>query len=230
MERVPGKAFARARPVATPRQVPRPFVLVPAMRTDLQEVQLEPGAWLHGAVPAEARIMTPDGPRAAGLLAPGDVILTLDDGAQPLAWVGRRAVTARQMAERPNLGPVVIPRNAFGGGCPRVALHLSPRAGMLLMLPGGPETGVLIEAREMLGLHGIHPAPARGVTYVQLLPERHAIMVADGLPVETFHPAVLAPTPENRRLRAEVFACFPELEHGPDLYGPDVRPRAERQR
>lgn len=230
MERVPGKAFARARPVATPRQVPRPFVLAPGMRTDLQEAPLQPGAWLQAAMPAEARIMTPAGPRAAGLLEPGDEVLTIDDGALPLAWVGRRAVTARQMAERPELGPVEIPRNAFGGGSPRVPLRLSPRAGIHLVLPGGPKVGVLIEAQEMVGLCGIRPAPARAVTYVQLLPERHAIVVVDGLPIESFHPAALTPVPENRRQRAEVLARFPELEHGLDLYGPEVRLRAGRKR
>ncbi len=188
------------------------------------------GAWLQTALSAEARVMTPRGPRAAGLLAPGDLVLTVDHGALPLQWVGRRALSTRQMVEQPALAPILVPRNAFSGGNPRLDLRLSPLAGILLNLPGGPPEGVLIEAREMVGLKGIQLAPARPVTYVQLLLERHAILAADGLAIESFHPNVLQPEPANSSQRAEILACFPGLEHDLDLFGPEARLRAERAR
>lgn len=230
MENVPGKAFGRARPVIAPRRRPRPYVLSHEERADIPQTPPLPGAWLQSAVAAETRIMTPAGPRAAGLLTIGDLVLTVDRGAMPLRWVGSRGLSARQLAERPELGAVLVPRNAFGGGAPCRDLRLSPLAGILHMMQGAPEGGVLIDARDMIGLKGIVAAPARPVTYIQLLLDDHAIIAADGLAVETFHPGALQPEPVNSRQRAEVIACFPDLEHGLELYGPEARPRAERRR
>ncbi|NDR58306.1 Hint domain-containing protein [Aliiruegeria sabulilitoris] len=230
MENISGKAFARARPVNAARTAPRPFVLTAEARIDIPDMPLLPGAWLQSAIAAEARVMTPQGPKPAGQLQTGDLILTVDKGALPLRWIGKRALSPTQMAEMPEIGPVTVPRNALAGGSPRMDIRLSPLAGLLLTLPGGPKSGVLIEAREMIGLLGIKPAPARAVTYVQLMTEEHALIAVDGLAVETLHANALRPLPGNSRQRAEVLAQFPDLEHGLDLYGPEIRPRAERRR
>lgn len=230
MENAPGKAFRWARPINAPRQSPRPLVLEQDSRIDILQSPLLPGAWLQSAVAAEARIMTPAGPRPAGCLRAGDLVLTIDRGAVPLRWVGRRALSVAAQAEMPEIGAIEVPAHALGGGNPRQAVRVSPLAGLLLTLKGGPEEGVLVEAREMRGLCGIERAAARPVTYVQFLTDTHALIAADGLAIETLHPATLHPTPQNSSQRAEILACFPELEHGLDLYGPEIRKRAERRK
>ncbi|PRY26497.1 Hint domain-containing protein [Aliiruegeria haliotis] len=230
MENLPRQAFGRARPVLSPRQTPRPFVLAPDLLEEQPPALVQDGAWLVSAVAAETRIMTPDGPRSAGLLAPGDQVLTLDHGALPLLWVGHRTATPAQIAERPDIGAIEIPAHAIAGGEPRLPLRVSPQAGILLDLAGGPDDGLLLRAEDLVGHAGIRRAPAAQVTYVQFLFRHHAIVAANGLLLESFHPAWLRPVRGDCRQRAEILSILPELDHGTDFYGPEVRQRAARQR
>ncbi|SFB75064.1 Hint domain-containing protein [Tropicimonas isoalkanivorans] len=229
MENAPRTAFSRARPVARTSFGQATLVLQPEQLLQPPDPFQSPGAWLIAAVAAETRIMTPTGPCPAGRLQPSDFVQTIDHGPVPVLWSGRRTVSARQVAACPQLGPILVPRAAFGGGTPRRPVRLSPRAGVLLSPDNAPD-GVLVPAGDLCGHAGIAPTPAEAVTYVQLLLERHAVIAADGLPVESFHPGWLDDGPWNSRLRAEVIAVLPDLEHGPDLYGPDVRPRVQRAR
>jgi hypothetical protein len=227
MQTYPKQAFDRARPIARGRPAPRPLVLGPESADMPPPPLAEPGGWLEAALAAETRVMTPSGPRAAGLLRVGDAVLTLDAGAQPVRWIGRHVLSAAQIAARPELGPIDVAAHALGGGAPRQAIRVSPRAGLCLDLPDAPEGGVLVEAGLCLGLPGLRRAPAAGVTYVQLLLDRHGLIAADGLTVETLHPARLRPSRADRGVWSAVLGVRPELEHGCDLYGPAVRPRAE---
>ncbi|MFD0979914.1 Hint domain-containing protein [Tropicimonas aquimaris] len=229
MENAPKRAFARAHPVPHAERIPKPLVLRPEHLSDGPARELRPGAWLVSAVAAEARIMTPTGPCPAGRLVPGECVLTLGAGACRVLWTGRRCVTGAQLADSPNFGAVVVPEGAFGGGAPRRPLRLSPHAGVLVFPEGGPAEGVLVPARDLCGHAGITMAPAATVTYVQLLLERHAVIVADGLPVESFHPGALDEGPWNCGLRAEILSVLPDLEHDLGLYGPEARGRATRR-
>ncbi|MFN3280199.1 MAG: Hint domain-containing protein [Tabrizicola sp.] len=65
-------------------------------------------------VAAGTLIDTPDGPRAAGSLAAGEVVTTLSNGSRPLLWVGRRRVSVIEMLAYPGLRPVVIAPGALG--------------------------------------------------------------------------------------------------------------------
>ncbi|WP_068115117.1 Hint domain-containing protein [Tropicimonas marinistellae] len=230
MENAPREAFVEAHPVESASAMAGPLLLRTDDLCDGPDPIPNPGPWLISAIAAEARIMTPAGPCPAGRLVPGDSVQTLDHGPCRLLWCGRRTITAAQVAARREVGAISVPAHAFSGGSPRRALRLSPRAGVLMLPDGAPRNGVLVPARDLLGHAGIAPAQAATVTYVQLLLERHAIFAADGLLVESFHPGWLGEGPTDSRLRAEVLEVLPELEHGLDLYGREVRLRAERAR
>jgi hypothetical protein len=71
-------------------------------------------------------IVTPDGPVAVEALCPADMVCTVDHGAQPLRWTGRRMLSAEELALQPDLRPIVLPRDALGERLPDRDLVLSP--------------------------------------------------------------------------------------------------------
>lgn len=222
-------AFAEAQVAVPPRPAARlkPLLLTPSLMRVAAPECPAPGAWLEAAICADTRLMTPRGPLPAGLLRVGDMLLTRDTGAQPIRWIGRHKLTPQHLSEHPTLRPVVVARGAFGGGTPRRDVRLSPRAGVIVTVPGGPADGAIAPASGLVGRDGVSRsfADKTCVTYVQILLPHHAVIVAGGLQLESFHPRHLTGRQSDSTLRAAVLAEMPELEHGLDLYGPDARPR-----
>jgi hypothetical protein len=164
-------------------------------------------------------IDTPDGPVAADRLRPGDRVLTLDRGAQRLVWVGRRAV--------PGTGRFAPVRFAPGTLGNAATLEVSPQHRMLVrgwraeLLFGEPE--VLVAAVHLVDGDRITRAPRDTVTYVHLMFDRHEIVMAAGVPSESFNPgaALLA---RDRALRDELAALFPGLPDPRQTGAPLHRP------
>lgn len=61
------------------------------------------------------------------------------------------------------------------------------------------------------------------VTYVHLLFDRHEIVVANGVPSESFHPESPALDTLSERSRDEFFRLFPALRSVSGAYGPPSR-------
>lgn len=161
-------------------------------------------------------IDTPAGPRRIETLRPGDPVLTLDHGAQPLRWIGRRDLTAADLARAPNLAPIRIAAGALGPGHPHSDLILSPQHRVLLRseiahrLWGMQE--VLVAAKHLCPLPGIRQVhPAREVSYFHLLFDRHEILGANGTPAESLYLGRQALRSLTPAARAEVDALFPRM-------------------
>jgi Ca2+-binding RTX toxin-like protein len=174
------------------------------------------------------RIMTERGAVAVEDLAPGDLVLTRDNGMQPLRWVGRRVLSAADLMARPELQPVRIAAGALGVAGPERSMMLSPQHRVLVegarseMYFGEPE--VLVPAKHLLGMADVSRAlPADGVTYVHILFDRHEIVQSDGLWTESFQPAERTLNALDEAAREEVLALFPELTSDADAY-PAARP------
>ncbi|WP_245890861.1 Hint domain-containing protein [Albidovulum aquaemixtae] len=161
-------------------------------------------------------IRVPGGEAPVESLRPGDLVETLDNGPQPVRWIGGRRVAGGGV-----FAPVRFAAGALGNDRP---LLVSPQHRMLVRgwlaeLHFG-EDEVLAAAIHLLGLAGVDRCPMTEVAYVHLLLDRHEIVFAEGAPSESFHPGSRM-LDEDRALRAEIGAIFP---------GFWMRPPSERLR
>ena len=165
-------------------------------------------------------IRTPEGDRPVESLSPGDMVLTLDDGPQPLRWIGSRTVPAQG-----NLAPVCIRAGTFGD---HGKLLVSPQHRVLLrdslaeLLFG--ETEVLVAAKDLVNDRSVRRVQGGDVEYVHLLFDRHQIIVSEGLATESFHPGPQSMADLPPEALEELIALFPDIcpETG-DGYGPAAR-------
>ena len=165
---------------------------------------------------AEAMILTADGPVAAGLLAPGAMVVTRDAGARPVRWIGHRRLAAADLAAAPHLRPIRIRRGALGRGVPSADLVVSPqhrilvRSGIARTMFGSDE--VLVAARQLLAVEGIAVADdLDGVVYVHFLLDGHQIVIANGAETESLYAGAEALRAVGAAACAEIRALFPEL-------------------
>jgi hypothetical protein len=179
---------------------------------------------------AGTRLATPRGPRRVEEIAVGDLVTTRDHGAQPVRWIGRRALSAAEIraAGAVRLAPVRIAAGALGPGRPRRDLRVSPQhrvlvAGWRAELHFG-EAEVLVAACHLVDGNRITVEPPdRGVTYLHLMFDRHEIVLAEGLPAESFRAGRAALGSVAPAALAELHALFPELA-GRDDGLPAARP------
>ena len=155
------------------------------------------------------RIAVPGGWTRVEDLAPGDLVLTADHGAQPLQWVGSGAVAADA-----DQAPIRIATGVLGN---IAELAVSPRH---LVLLEGPlcevlfgEAEVLAAARDLLSLPGVTQDPVGGrVGYHHLLLDRHHILSAEGAGAESLHPGPLALQNLPARARADLETLLSQTE------------------
>jgi len=175
------------------------------------------------------RIATPDGPRPVELLAPGDRVLTRDQGPQPVVWSGATQLTGAELYLHPHLRPVRIRAGTFGAaaGSPRPDADLMVSPGHRLLLRGAsglfgtPE--VLAAAADLEDGHLIRRDFAPGaVTYVHLMLARHEIITANGMECESFHPGLTDAKVLRWHARALERAA-PGLAGDPARFGPPAR-------
>ena len=83
-----------------------------------REVFVETSEERDGAV---QRVLAP-----AETLERGDLIVTRDHGLRPLAWIGRRRLSAADLHAAPNFRPVLIRAHSFGPGLPARDIRVSP--------------------------------------------------------------------------------------------------------
>lgn len=178
-------------------------------------------------------IDTPAGTRAVEALRPGDLVATRDNGPRPLRWVGSRTLTFGRAAHAQK--PILLRAGSLGHGLPLRDLVVSPQHRILL--GGGAVKRVtgrdeaLAVAKALSGLPGVRQMRGkRGVTYHSLLFDQHQIVMAEGAPVESFHPGRYALSLLTRDQRREVLRAVPALRADPDAgYGAYARPLLSRR-
>jgi hypothetical protein len=165
-----------------------------------------------------AQVLTDQGELAVEDLKPGDLVLTRDNGYQPIRWTGRRDLSHAELIVEPRFNPVHIARGALGAGLPVRDMMVSPQHRMLVTGPRAEllfgENEVLVAAKHLVGLPGIEQRVSRGVSYLHILFDQHEIVRADGAWSESFQPVDLTMEALQVGQRAEIEALFPELGQG----------------
>ncbi len=155
------------------------------------------GAHLHPAGPAacfapSTPLLTPTGWRPAGNLRAGDLVETVDAGAQPVLWSGRIALPALG-----HLRPVRLCAPSFGASrdlwvLPQHRIALSgPTVDYLF-----GEDEVLVEARHLVdGCTALQPDRPNVLGWQGVLLDGHHLLIADGCRLESLNAGRLARQP-----------------------------------
>ena len=168
---------------------------------------------------AGTRISTAAGAIPVDELAQGDLVLTRDNGFQPVRWVGKTTVPAMG-----DWAPIRIQAGTLGTSRD---LLVSPQHRMLLT---GATTRMLFDTNEVLSAahhlvndHSIRRQPGGMVTYVHLLLDQHEIIYAENCPTESFFPGDQALEALGPPALFSLFDCMPELRGHPLGFGPTAR-------
>ncbi|MDJ0640441.1 MAG: Hint domain-containing protein [Paracoccaceae bacterium] len=164
-------------------------------------------------------ILTPSGERRVETIRPGDLVVTLDNGPQPVRWIGQKTVPASGV-----LAPIRFLKGTVGN---HRDLLVSPQhrmlcGGYLSQLHFG-EPEVLAPAKSLVDDFSVTIDYGGMVTYVHMLFDKHEIVIANGAPSESFYPGNQGLDSLSDPARAEVFELFPELKTGLGAYGPASR-------
>ena len=132
---------------------------------------------------AGTRIATPRGDIAVEDLREGDSVLTVSGGRhneRPIRWIGERRIdlTAHKRAE--SLFPIRIHRGAFADSIPQRDLLVSPDHCLFV-------DGELIPAKLLVnGMTVVQDRTFRAVHYYHLELDDHDVLLAEGLPAESY--------------------------------------------
>ena len=167
------------------------------------------------------KIETASGPVAVEHLNTGDLIRTVDNGLQPLRWIGQRAVPAENA-----FAPILIRKGALGN---TEDLRVSPQHRILLsgwraeIHLGMSE--VLVPAKSLINGETILRETGGEVEYFHIMFDRHELVYAAGIESESFHPGETGWNALTDASREEILSLFPELrDEGFKAYGVTARP------
>jgi hypothetical protein len=173
-------------------------------------------------------LRTPDGERPVETLQAGDRVLTRDDGAQEVLWVGNRHFTGARLLVAPDLRPIRIRARALDGDLPDADLLVSPQHRVLIRGRSARALfntdEVLVAAADLINDRTITVARAlRSLTYYHLMLPRHQVVWANGVATESFHPAEMPLERIEAGQRERLYRIFPDLARDPARYGAPAR-------
>jgi hypothetical protein len=159
---------------------------------------------------AGTRILTTDGEIAVENLRTGDTIVTVRDNGpltQKIIWTGNRTIDIIRHPDPSLVRPIRIVAGAIAKGVPERDLRLSPEHAVYL-------NGNLFRAINLINGNTIfQELTTQHVTYHHIELESHDILLAEGLPCESFLDT------GNKTMFASVSGIF--------ALHPDFRPSAE---
>lgn len=157
-----------------------------------------------------------DGSRPVEDLRAGDMIVTRDDGLQPLRWIGSKRIDASLLQTFDRMRPVRISAGALGQGLPQRDLYVSQQHRVLISSKIAErmfgEAEVLIAAKHLTDIDGVEiDFSDKAVEYFHLLFDRHQIVCSEGAQTESLFTGPEALKAVDPAARSEILALFPEL-------------------
>jgi hypothetical protein len=168
------------------------------------------------------RILTDHGQIAVEDLHVGDLVRTVLGGTlRPIVWIGRREVHCARHPRPRKVWPVRVAVGSFGPGRPHRELFLSPDHAVYI-------ADVLIPIRCLINGSTIVQMPMDVVVYYHVELPRHDVLLAEGLPSESFldirdgsnyanHPGPARLYPDFSARMWEAFGCARLIVTGPEL-------------
>ena len=128
-------------------------------------------------------ILTANGEVPVERLTPGDLLVTIDHGSQtlqPIKWIGERRLDLAAHPRPEFVAPVRIRKDAFSEGMPTRDLLLSPEHCVFV-------DGKLIPIRLLVNnMTIVQECAACRVHYYHVEMPRHSLLLAEGLPAESY--------------------------------------------
>ena len=128
---------------------------------------------------AGTRITTATGKCPVESLRPGDLVVTATGATAEVVWLGHRRVDCRRHPKPHDVWPVQVSAGAFGAGVPGRDLRLSPDHAVYV-------DGVLIPIRYLINGCTVVQEPVVEVTYYHVELPNHGVLLAEGLPCESY--------------------------------------------
>ena len=168
------------------------------------------------------RILTDRSEAAVEDLRIGDLVQTVLGGTlTPITWIGRRHIDCARHPHPQKVWPVRVAAGAFGPGSPHTDLFLSPDHAIYV-------NEVLIPVKHLINGSSIAQVPVDRVTYHHIELAQHDVLLADGLPAESFldlrdganyanRPGPTRLYPDYSARMWEAFGCARLIVTGPEL-------------
>lgn len=164
------------------------------------------------------RIATTRGDVPVEDLAKGDTVLLHGGGTAPVVWIGHRTIEPGRHARPDAVQPVLIDAHAIADNVPARDLVVSPDHAFYF-------NGALIPAKALVNGMTIRQVERRSVTYYHVELPAHAILLAEGMPAESYLDTgnrqgfengggAIALHPEFAQPLREAASCAPFAEHG----------------
>ena len=165
----------------------------------------------------EANVRTPLGGRRVEMLNPGDMVVTRNNGLQPVRMIWSWTVTAEEMQAHPELAPIRLKPRAVGPMMPNRDLRIA--SGHRVLIPGYKLAGREDEQPCLMRVDGVALASdaafadrsANEVTYYNVVFDQHEVITAEGLPIETFRPSPKALNLLDLAAQQTLKDLFPKL-------------------
>lgn len=183
-----------------------------------------------------ANVRTPCGARHVANLRPGDLIVTRDNGLQPVRLVWKRTVTQAEIAADPSLAPICLKPRCIGPMMPQRDLIVA--GDHRLLIPGYRLTdqpdasAALIPARDIAGTSDAAyvDRSAEEITFYNLVFDAQQVFAANGLPVESFLPSEQNVARLEAAVRDDIERIFPELREAAEGYLRLTYPTTSREK
>lgn len=164
-------------------------------------------------------------------LSVGDLLWTIDAGYQPIVWIGKRTLTAAELARKPHLRAIRMSAHALGHNQPERDLILSLQHRLCLSsniverITG--EHQALVSAKDLLDLVGVDVVESDApITYYHVMTAEHQLIKAHGCLGETLFTGSQALRMIPAESRRELHALFPDMNMGTTTVRPHLRGRA----
>jgi phospholipase/lecithinase/hemolysin len=128
---------------------------------------------------AGTRILTVDGEVPVERLRTGARVVLADGGLAPVVWIGHDLLDCTLQADPRAVWPVCISAGAFGPDMPERDLYLSPDHSIAV-------DGMLVPVRYLVKDRTIVQTSCAAVDYFHVELRKHAVLLADGLPAESY--------------------------------------------